>query len=126
GDSYLPCSYQDVAAHFERSGKQGLMTVCRNEGKWDTSNVEFDGLRIINYDKTLRTPHMRHIDYGLGAFRRAGFEHLPDGFLSLETVYKGLLDRDQLAAFEIQGRFYEIGSPQGIEDLAALLNRGSA
>ena len=44
------------------------MTVYRNEGRWDTSNVEFTQGRILAYDKANRTPRMRHIDYGLGVF----------------------------------------------------------
>ena len=42
GDSYLPCDYAAIARKFETAGVLGLMTVFRNEGKWDTSNVEFE------------------------------------------------------------------------------------
>src|SRR5436190_8418119 len=70
GDSYLPCDYEAVATMFMRSGKQGLMTVFRNQGLFDTSNVEFERGQIIAYDKKVRTPRMQHIDYGLGVFRR--------------------------------------------------------
>ena len=56
---------------FEESGKEALMTVYRNEGLFDTSNVEFAGGRLIGYDKANRTPRMQHIDYGLGVFRSA-------------------------------------------------------
>src|ERR1017187_4665118 len=66
GDSYLPCDYRAALAAFSESGKLGLMSVYRNEGLWDTSNVEFTGGRILAYDKANRTPAMRHIDYGLG------------------------------------------------------------
>jgi MurNAc alpha-1-phosphate uridylyltransferase len=51
------------------SGKEALMTVYRNEGLFDTSNVEFADGRIVTYDKKARTAAMRHIDYGLGVFR---------------------------------------------------------
>src|SRR5512144_908368 len=39
GDSYLPVAFSPIAECFERSGKPGLMTVYRNEGQYDTSNV---------------------------------------------------------------------------------------
>src|SRR5437867_4482280 len=68
GDSYLPCDYGAAEEAFAGSGKTALMTVFRNEGKWDSSNVEFTGGRILADDKKNRTPRMRHIDYGLGAF----------------------------------------------------------
>ena len=73
GDSYLPCDYAAVCSAFLRSGKRGLMTVFRNEGKFDTSNVEYRDGQILRYDKKERTPEMRHIDYGLGAFRAGCF-----------------------------------------------------
>src|SRR6478752_455452 len=71
GDSYLPCDYRKVAAEFGQSGKKGLMTIYRNEGKYDSSNVEFAGGRILRYDKKSKTPEMRYIDYGLGVFDKS-------------------------------------------------------
>lgn len=65
GDSYLECDYADVARRFDDSGKLGLMTVFRNEGQWDASNVEYAGGRILAYDKQQRTGRMQYIDWGL-------------------------------------------------------------
>jgi hypothetical protein len=96
------------------------MTLFRNEGQWDTSNVEFDGARIVAYDKQHRTARMRHIDYGLGVLRRSVIEALPDGACDLATVYQGLLARGQLAAIEMEERFYEIGSFEGIQSVSEL------
>src|SRR4051794_40017734 len=55
GDSYLPCDYGEVERAFFDSGKLGLMTVFRNDGRWDTSNVEYAAGRIVAYDKIDRT-----------------------------------------------------------------------
>ena len=77
GDSYLPCDYAAIARTFESAGALGMMTVFRNEGKWDTSNVEFEAGRILAYSKTNRTPRMRYIDYGLGVFRAEAFQPCP-------------------------------------------------
>lgn len=122
GDSYLPCDYTAVAERFAASGKPGLMTVFRNEGRWDTSNVEFRGGRVVAYDKVNRTPAMQYIDYGLGAFSRSAFEEHPAGKpLDLADVYKRLVERGELEGFEVKERFYEIGSFQGIEDLTRYL-----
>jgi NDP-sugar pyrophosphorylase family protein len=124
GDSYLKCDYGAVERALVASNADGLMTVYRNEGQFDTSNVEFDGVRITRYDKANRTAAMRYIDYGLGAFRRSVFEALPEGEkLDLTTVYQNLLKAGQLAAFEAHARFYEIGSPEGLRDTAQFLAR---
>jgi NDP-sugar pyrophosphorylase family protein len=124
GDSYLTCDYAAAERSFLDSGKLGLMTVYRNEGQWDTSNVEFTGGRIVAYDKTNRTPAMRHIDYGLGMFRRAAFDTVSgDQPSDLAALYQDLLRRGELAAWESPDRFYEIGSPEGIRDLTEYLKR---
>src|SRR5262249_4112772 len=70
------------------------------------------------------TPDMRHIDYGLGAFRKSAFASHPDGeAFDLVTVYQELLANGDLAGFDVPGRFYEIGSPAGLEETRAHLAR---
>jgi N-acetyl-alpha-D-muramate 1-phosphate uridylyltransferase len=122
GDSYLPCDYRAVANSFQASGKSGLMTVFRNEGRWDSSNVEYSDARILAYDKKNRTPRMEFIDYGLGMLRAEALARIPDGQpFDLAQLYQDLLHDDQLAAFEVKMRFYEIGSLEGIQDLSNYL-----
>jgi len=122
GDSYLPCDYAAIARNFESAGVLGMMTVFRNEGKWDTSNVEFEAGKILAYSKTNRTPRMRYIDYGLGVFRAEAFRDLPEGkAYDLAGLYTDLLQHGQLAAFEVRERFYEIGSPAGLRETAEFL-----
>ncbi len=122
GDSYLTCDFSEVARHFQASGKTALMTVFRNEGQWDASNVEFANGRILAYDKKNRTPRMRHIDYGLGVVDRRAFAGMAPGTVAgLAEFYQELLERDELAAFEVAERFYEIGSVEGIQELSEVL-----
>ena len=125
GDSYLPCDYARVERVFVESGKQGLMTVYRNRNQWDASNVEFSDGGIVAYDKRLRTARMLHIDYGLGVFRAEAFRDIkPGSAKDLADIFQTLLRANQLAACEINERFYEIGSVAGIEDLSRALRDG--
>ncbi len=127
GDSYLLCDYQAVLASFRASGRDGLMTVFRNEGQYDTSNVEYQAGMIRRYDKKTLTPDMRHIDYGLGVFRRSSFADVPaDQKFDLASHFQNLLARGQLAGYEVTERFYEIGSIAGLEELRRLLESGQA
>ena len=66
GDSYLDMAMRPIELAFRRSGLPALMTVFRNEGRWDTSNVAVRRTRVVRYDKRAPTPDMRYIDYGLG------------------------------------------------------------
>ncbi len=124
GDSYLPCDYAAVARNFDSTGVLGMMTVFRNQGKWDTSNVEVESGEILAYSKTHLTRRMQYIDYGLGVFRAEAFASMPQGKpCDLADVYSNLLERKQLAAFEVRERFYEIGSPAGLRETTEFLAR---
>ncbi len=123
GDSYLPIDYAAVLASFRTSDQPGLMTVFRNEGAWDTSNVQFHEGRIVRYDKRERTPEMLHIDYGLGVFRASVFAEHPSGeTFDLADVQRGLVAKGALAGHEVFQRFYEVGSHAGLAELETVLH----
>jgi N-acetyl-alpha-D-muramate 1-phosphate uridylyltransferase len=128
GDSYLECDYGAIEQAFLASGKSGLMTVYRNDDQWDLSNVRFADGRIIRYDKSDRTPDMRHIDYGLGILRHSAFDGRVDGeTFDLVGIYQRLIVSDELAGFEVAERFFEVGSPSGLEETSAhLAGKGMA
>ena len=122
GDSYLPIDYAAVAAAFWQCGQPALMTVFRNEGAWDTSNVWFKDGRIVRYDKRERVPEMRHIDYGLGVFRASVFaERAADAAFDLADVQRELVAKGALAGHEVFQRFYENGSHAGLAELETFL-----
>ena len=127
GDSYLPIEYAPVAESFHRSGKLGLMTVYRNEGKYDTSNVVFRDGEIVVYDKKAKLPEMRHIDYGLSLFQAPVFDaYAADQVFDLAAVMGRLVREKQLAGYEVPERFYEMGSPAGLAELEKLLKPSPA
>jgi MurNAc alpha-1-phosphate uridylyltransferase len=124
GDSYLECDYAAIERAFAASGHPAIMTVCRNSGEWDQSNVVFSDGRIVTYDKRRLTPAMRHIDYGLGAFHRSAFDaHAAGEAFDLVEVYQELLARNELAGFDVPGRYYEIGSLAGLDETRAYLKK---
>jgi len=117
GDSYLECDYRAVERAFLASGRPALLTVMRNDDQWDRSNVLCVNSRIVRYSKEHRTADMRHIDYGLAVMRAGVFRSYPDeGTLDLARVYEDLAARDELAAYEVSDRFYEIGTPSGLAE----------
>jgi N-acetyl-alpha-D-muramate 1-phosphate uridylyltransferase len=122
GDSYLPIDYAEPARSFLASEKLGLMTVFRNEGRWDTSNVSFAEGVIRSYDKKQQAPEMQYIDYGLGVLKAEALSGWADNkAFDLAAVYRELIARDELASYEVTQRFYEIGSPEGLAELDAML-----
>jgi NDP-sugar pyrophosphorylase family protein len=125
GDSYLDIAYGPVVEAWRSSGAAALMTVFRNEGRWDSSNVAFAGGRILAYSKTDKRPDMAYIDWGLGIVHRRLLEDHAEGeVFDLAAVYSALAATGGLAGFEVGRRFYEIGSPAGLAETDAYL-RGS-
>ncbi|MCS6801315.1 MAG: nucleotidyltransferase family protein [Chloroflexota bacterium] len=117
GDSYLDIDYAAVERAFLASGKPALMTVFRNAGRWDRSNVVFRDGRVVCYDKRAPTPEMEYLDYGLNAFEARVFDRYPaDQPFDLADVQHDLAARGELAGYEVTTRFYEVGSPAGLEE----------
>lgn len=124
GDSYLPTPMHPVWTAFRAAGLPALMTVFGNEGRWDTSNVEFVDGAIRRYDKVNRTRAMQHIDYGLGILEAAAVGARPAGGVwDLADLYRDLAQEQRLAGYEVAERFYEIGSHAGILETEAFLQR---
>jgi NDP-sugar pyrophosphorylase family protein len=124
GDSYLNTCFRAVYEAFCGCGLPALMTVFRNEGRWDTSNVEFTDGIVRRYDKLNRTPAMHYIDYGLGVLDAGVVRVWPDGTaFDLAELYGDLAGHGMLAGYEIRERFYEIGSPAGLAETEAFIRR---
>jgi NDP-sugar pyrophosphorylase family protein len=118
GDSFLPVEFGPIWRAFQASGQPALMTVLRNEGRWDRSNVLYPSGHVALYDKA-GAPGMEYIDYGLSCFRREVFDHLATS--DLAVLFHELSVSGHLAAYEVYERFYEIGSPAGLSDLEQYL-----
>lgn len=117
GDSYLTENFNPVADAFFLSGKKGLMTVFKNNGQWDTSNVVYVDGKIIKYDKKNAAPEMKHIDYGLLFFKKEAFAGIAENQVyDLADLCRELIESGQLAGYEVKQRFFEIGSFKGLEE----------
>lgn len=115
GDSFLPIQFKPVADTFQSSGMPALMTVLRNEGRWDKSNVVFCNGRLLEYNKNKLNPKMNYIDYGLAIIKAEVFGSHPIGScFDLADIYESLTKKSQLIGYEVMHRFYEIGSKEGL------------
>ena len=120
GDAYLRLDLPNVFHAFEASAQPALMTVLRNEGRWDKSNADFDGKLVMRYSKS--QDDFEWIDYGLLVLERDVIAEIPaDQPSDLADLLSRLSDEGRLAGFEAKARFYEIGSPSGLAELEAFL-----
>jgi NDP-sugar pyrophosphorylase family protein len=120
GDSFLPVDFRAVWEAFLGCNQPALMSVFHNRGLWDQSNVVFEDGRVLYDKQRLARPkeHFDHIDYGLCALQRSVIAlAVPRGVKAdLAALLHSLSIEGKLAGFEVHERFYEIGSPRGLED----------
>ena len=125
GDSYLLLDYRAIMKRFRESDAAAMMVVYRNEDRLERSNVVMRDRQVIAYDKTTRLPGMKWINEGLSVLRRRSLKLIPPGIpFSQEQFFQMLARRRQLLAYETQQRFYEIGSPQGLQEFRRLVAVG--
>ncbi len=124
GDSFLPVEFAPVWSAFEGSGSPALMTVLKNQGRWDRSNVIYADRRVNLYAKDAEPAtqaRMHYIDYGLSVLRRDVIAGIAESIFDLSAVFHRLSIEGRLAGYEVTERFYEIGSPEGLRDLEKYL-----
>jgi NDP-sugar pyrophosphorylase family protein len=121
GDSYLSVSFTDVESAWHASGLDAIMTVMRNNDRWDSSNATYADGRVF-YDKRAvgaARAALKWIDYGLSATSSdvvAGSLQ-PGQRADLADLFHQLSVDGRLAGYEVSERFYEIGSPGGLREL---------
>ena len=127
GDAFLPISYAPVLRAFQESDVPVLMTVFRNADAWGASNAMYENGMVRLYDKRpeAKEAGMEHIDYGLSVVSADVLvEKIPTGERAdLSDVCHELSLEGRLAGYEVAQRFFEVGSPEGLADLEAYLER---
>ena len=117
GDSYLYFDLIKVLAFFKRWDRLALMLVYKNYDRYDKSNIIIDGNIIRKYGRTNAAEKMIYIDYGASIFHKKVLELIPvNAIYSMGELYNRLIDMEQLIAYEVGQRFYEIGSPGGLDE----------
>lgn len=131
GDSYMDIDYPAVLRAFVDAREDAraaqppplaLMTVLRNGNRWDTSNVIFRGGELLRYDKKNRTPEMDYIDYGVALMQMSAVDRIPtDRPFDLAELYTALVAGGRMMGYEVFQRFYEIGTPESLEEARGYL-----
>lgn len=128
GDSYLRCDYRAVyeqlaSARTAGASALGLMTVYRNDDQFDSSNVHFERGHVVQYTKAQKHSAMRHIDWGLGVLCHEAFTDFTSRVaFDLAELYETLVRRGQLLAHEVDMRFYEVGSLEGLHEFREFID----
>ena len=117
GDTFLPIRFDIIEQAYLSINASSLMTVLKNDGQWDKSNVLFKNGRLIEYNKKKPSAEMNYIDYGLSAVSSNIFDsYSNESFFDLSIVYESLSVQKQLWGLEVYERFYEIGTLNSLKE----------
>jgi len=124
GDSYLPFNFQKAIKFFKKFDKFGAMTVFKNLNKYEPSNVEVEKNLVKSYSKKRKTKKMKYIDYGVSIFKKEALKFIPKNKVyDLTKLQQTLIKKKQLLAYPAEKRFYQIGSPDGLEEFKNYIKR---
>ena len=126
GDSYVRLDFGSVMSRFKSQNKLALMTVYENHDRYGKSNTEIQGTLVKRFSKKEKTNGMTHIEYGVDVFRREILKMIPaNEFYSLDDLFPRLIAQEELLAFEVNERFYEIGSLEGLKEFEQFVKGGA-
>jgi NDP-sugar pyrophosphorylase family protein len=124
GDSYLPIDYQKVVRQFHETPSQCLMVVYDNRladtGVTNNVALHADGT-VSRYLKGQFAPELQYVEAGVLCFRRDVFRNVPVSEpVGLEQkIYADLIAEGQVRAFVTKQRFFDIGTPERLQEFVA-------
>jgi len=122
GDSYINIDFHKVRDHFLQHDKPALMIVYKNQDKYDRSNVIVQDNMVVGYGEKERNRDMVYIDYGTSILRKNVLDIVPkDTPYSNEQLFSELVKKRELMAYEVQERFYHIGSLEALEEFRSYI-----
>jgi N-acetyl-alpha-D-muramate 1-phosphate uridylyltransferase len=122
GDAYLRMNYEEMMAVLNQSKKLATMAVYKNEGRFGRSDIIAKNGFVVAYDKTRSLSGMLWVNFGVSALKKEALSEVEPGrYCDEETFYGALIKRKQLVSYQTYDRFYEIGSPQGLDEFARFI-----
>lgn len=127
GDSFMDIDYSETLYRYEKAKADGatcLMTVMKNEGRFDKSNCVVRDGKLKLYDKNNTSPEMDYIDYGISIYKKSLFEAFPEGeAFDIAVIQHEESVKGTCAVHIVNNRFFEIGRPESLEEFRAYVKR---
>ena len=124
GDSFLQINVSKLQEYFLKNSSLVLMSIIKNDDKWDRSNLALKENNIIFYNKLKTSKKMHYIDYGISLIsKKSFFKYNFDDVFDLSEFYNLLSIDSLIHGYIINKRFYEIGSEKGILETEEFLKK---
>ena len=125
-DAYLRMDYGEMMKAAVDSGRLGAMAVYQNHDRYGTSDVVVDRGHVVRYNKKGRQEGMVWVNFGVTALARQALSLISEGTrVGEEEFYGELIRREELIAFIVDNRFYEIGTPASLREFEQFISGGT-
>jgi NDP-sugar pyrophosphorylase family protein len=125
GDSFLPLNFKVIYDSFYREKYIGQMTIYHNMDKFDKSNIKKTKDTIFYDNEHINSNNdiFPYIDSGLTVLKKDALNNVPTNtYYKLSDLFKELSKNNLLIGYEVNQRFFEIGSFNGLNDFKKWLN----
>lgn len=113
GDAYLRIDLRLFIRDFLESkiSLQGSMAVLENNDQWGDSNCSIENSLVVEYSKNKPPGSFEYIDYGVSLLRKSALEIAPTSEnYDIADLISHIAQCKALSSFEVNRRFYEIGT----------------
>ena len=115
GDTFLPIDFKKVENAYFKQKRPALMTIYKNNNKYDKSNVFYNKKTLI-YNKEIYDKKMNYIDYGLLILNKKILKNNKKSIFSISSLLEKLSLKNLITGYPVYKRFYEIGSIEGLKE----------
>jgi len=121
GDTLLNIDYHKLIAAFKAEKKSAMVTAYCDQSGFKP-NLALSGRRVTGYSRS-KIEGKTHIDSGVTVLSKKVLNLVPlKKVCSLEDeIYPQLIAQKELAAFIAESKFYDMGSFEGLKDIADIL-----
>ena len=124
GDTLLEVPMDRLAELLVSSSAGAVMTVLRNDDRWETSNVDVADGYVTAYEKPAMRGHHRFLDYGMLAMRATALDAVAlQPPFDLADVLRALVSRREVRALQVTRRFYDIGNEASFVETERFIRR---
>ncbi len=120
GDSFLPVALKEMGTAFEKSNSKVLISLYDNNPPCpvpENIKLKDGGTTVVAYKKAAgRAAGFTHIDSGAYVISKSLLDRIPEGKSQLEELWPQLILEKGLSGFEVESRFYDIGTPERIKE----------
>lgn len=125
GDTFPLINFSQVSKSFFKHKKPILMTILKNNNRYDKSNIGVRNNKIIIYSK--KKENLKYIDYGVLVINKKYFitKSGNNYKFDLSQIITKAVKEKKISTHIVKKRFYEIGSEEGIMEFKKYVKKNN-